>query len=589
LWVERRTAPFRVRRSRATALLIAFGIGGLAATDFLPAYGVPLYAFGYVPIFGFIAIAAWAIWRYRLVDITPALAAERILTAMSDALIVVDRDGRIQVCNQAARDILGNGGVRLEGTLATAVLPGLPFLATPQALEAHGEVQHHEWTFRTVREEHRVLRISATPMYDAAGDPLAAICLATDITGLKATEQALHDANLRLEDAIQQLKDAQEDVLHRERLRALGRMASGVAHDFNNALMPILGYAELLHGDPALLKDETRARSYLEQIIKAAENARNNIARMRHLYRPRDEATQPLDLNDLVEQTLAATRPLWQGQTWASGGTATIETDLAPVPLVLGGEAELGEAITNLIINAVDAMPSGGTIHVRTSVEEGVAVLAISDTGAGMSAEVLERCQEPFFSTKGARGTGLGLAMVAQTVERHEGKMEITSVEGQGTTVTMRFPAHQGASQGQGMPVVSGAGPLPAMRVLLVDDEPAPREVLYQYLTRDGHAVEACSGGAEALAKFQEQSFDLVVSDLAMPGMSGLQLASAIKNTRPSVPVLLVTGFGTASLNDGGSRDGGAENVDMVLAKPITRDDLRRALNSLVKRAPVAC
>jgi signal transduction histidine kinase len=390
----------------------------------------------------------------------------------------------------------------------------------------------------------------------------------------KRAEEDLRESNRLLEEALAELKATQRQVLQQERLRALGQMASGIAHDFNNALSPVLGFSELLLDRPGNLDNKEKVTRYLQMINTAALDAANVVRRLREFYRSREEneILLPIKLNELVEQAINLTQPRWKDQALASGITIRIETDLKPLPLVAGNEAELREVLTNLIFNAVDAMPEGGTITLRTRADVEHVALEVSDTGIGMTDEVRQRCLEPFFSTKGERGTGLGLAMVYGIIQRHHGTLLIESEPGQGTSIIIRLPVQmeqKGEVRGQ-----DEERPSRRLQILVVDDEPQVREVVTEYLTGDGHSVETATNGREGLEKFLAGWFDVVVTDQGMPEMSGDQLAGAIKRVAPKKPVILLTGFGDLMIAAGDRPSG----VDIILSKPVTLNALRQAL-----------
>jgi len=246
--------------------------------------------------------------------------------------------------------------------------------------------------------------------------------------------------------------------------------------------------------------------------------------------------------------------------------------EIEPLEPFLGHQAELRDALTNLLFNAVDAMPQGGNITIRACTDGDQLVLQVADTGIGMTDEVRRHCMEPFFSTKGMRGTGLGLGIVHGIVRRHEGQLAIDSAPGQGTTVTLRLPLR---SDG----LISEASLSPentprSLRVLVVDDDPLLRHVVTQYLEMDDHHVETAIDGSDALAKYQPGSFDLVLADWAMPLMGGDELARRIRSTDPSCPIGILTGFGDLLLANGTEPEG----VDLIVTKPVTLDNLRRAI-----------
>ena len=326
--------------------------------------------------------------------------------------------------------------------------------------------------------------------------------------------------DLRLADGIAkqaavaiELHRTQRTIIEQERLNAVGKMASGLAHDFNNALVPISGYAEMLLEHPDILQDLPKAAKYLKLIMTGVEDAASVVSRLREFYRKREEGEtyRPLSLNQMVEQAVALTRPRWRDEALGSGRTILVEADMRPVPKVLGSESELRELLTNLIFNAVDAMPEGGTIRLRTGLREapvadGAAAgepqvfLEVSDTGTGMTEEVRRRCLEPFFTTKGERGTGLGLPMVFGIVKRHRGTLDIDSTVGKGTTFIVLLPPDTTQTREVQQRTQAPSGPL---SVLVVDDEPIARDVLTEYLTGDGHTVQTAVNGRDGIEKFK--------------------------------------------------------------------------------------
>ena len=382
---------------------------------------------------------------------------------------------------------------------------------------------------------------------------------------------------LKVAERTRELREMQQQVVAQERLRAFGEMAGGIVHDFNNALMSVIGYSEMLLNDDEMLRDFKTAREFLTIMHTAGQDASQVIGRLRDFYRPRalSDVFTRLDLNEIIEQTVPLTQPKWKAQALADGRTIAVELDLAKLPPISGNAVELREVATNLIFNAVDAMPAGGTITLRSSTEQGQAVLEISDTGSGMSEEVRNRCLEPFFSTKGEKGTGLGLSMVFGIIKRHEGSVEIESTPGKGTTLRIRLPAMLEALGA----VHDEAGKMErSLHVLVVDDEPVTRRVLESYLTADGHSVVTAVDAEEALGCFAGGKFDLLITDHAMPGMNGVQLAAAVRGMRAGHPVILVTGFAAGSMG----ADEEPPGVDLVMRKPVPRRELRRALVSVM-------
>ena len=409
------------------------------------------------------------------------------------------------------------------------------------------------------------------PFFDQVGATLSNV---SEIIERRRTQETLQVTNRRLEEALAELQAAQQEFARQERLRALGRMASGIAHDFNNALSPIVGYSEMLLAGTIGLNDRERVTNALRIVNMAARDAARIVTRLREFYRPREkgEVFLPVDLNQMIKQTISLTQPRWKTQAQGNGVAVKVRTRLQKTPPASGNEADLREMLANLIFNAVDAMPDGGTVTLRTRVEGERVVLEVSDTGTGMTEEVRQRCLEPFFTTKGEYGTGLGLAMVYGILRRHEGTIDIQSALGRGTTFVIRLPALTGQkTEKRGEKALPPARPL---RVLAVDDEPRVLGVLKEYLTGDGHAVETASSGREGIEKFRADRFDLVVTNRAMPGLSGDRLAGLVKKAAPDTPVILLTGF-SEFMDAAGEHP---EGVDLVLSKPLTLAALREAV-----------
>ena len=402
-----------------------------------------------------------------------------------------------------------------------------------------------------------------------------------NLTRRRRAEQDLRRANRELEKALRELKATQQQAIQQERLRAIGQMASGIAHDFNNTLTPILGFSDLLLEKPGILENTEQARKFIGFLRTSAKDAANVVARLRQFYRARDKDEEfPLiDLNGVVAQSISLTEPRWRRQAQADGITIQVESKLEPIPPIAGDESGLREVLTNLIFNAVDAMPTGGTITVETEPDAHDVMIRVRDTGSGMTEAVRQRCLEPFFSTKGERGTGLGLSMVYGIIERHRGTIEVQSAPGEGTTFIIRIPL---ASPTTAKVVAHlEAKSKTALKVLVVDDESRVREVITAFLRSEGHTVTTAASGREGIEQFRAERFDMVVTDRAMPDMSGDQMASLVKQVRPEVPVVLLTGFG-ALIEVTGSQP---KDVDVVLSKPVTLGVLRKTIESLLHAA----
>ncbi len=406
--------------------------------------------------------------------------------------------------------------------------------------------------------------------------------------------RALYD-EVRLSEGIkrayEELRRTQEVVVQQERLRALGQMASGVAHDVNNALTPIVGYSDLLTG---LMPDMPEAALRALNVIKqSGEDIARIVARMREFYRRRDNAEElsSVDINHIVDEVIELTRPRWRDLSQRQGISINIEREMAAdLPLLLGDPAELREAFTNLIFNAVDALPSGGTITFVTRAVPGPASkktgapgsqiqVEVRDNGIGMDEKTRLRCLEPFFSTKAKHGgTGLGLAMVYGMVQRHEGVITIDSAPGKGTCMQFTFPLRE-----QLAPVVAKVAPRPgkqrSLHVLCIDDELTIRDILNDSLKTFNHRVTVAASGKDGIELFrlamrEKQPYEAVITDLGMPEMDGHQVARLIKAESPRTPVIMLTGWGTIMKEEGET----APEVDAILAKPARLDELNNVL-----------
>jgi signal transduction histidine kinase/ActR/RegA family two-component response regulator/uncharacterized membrane protein affecting hemolysin expression len=402
---------------------------------------------------------------------------------------------------------------------------------------------------------------------------------------LAAQQAQLYTA---LQQAYDDLHQSQQTVMQQERLRALGQIASGIAHDINNAISPVALYTEsLLEREPNL---SARTRSYLTTIQRAIEDVAGTVARMREFYRQREPQVTlaRTDLNRTVEQAVELTRARWSDLPQQRGVMIDLRTELAARPAdVMAAEGEIRDALTNLIFNAVDAMPEGGTLTIRTRVVDPLengsprrVHLEVADTGIGMDEATRARCLEPFFTTKGERGSGLGLAMVYGMVQRHSAELEIDSEAGRGSTFRLIFDAAKEDSA----PIVhvpAQRSP-PPLHILLVDDDPLLIKSLEDILTADGHEVRQANGGQEGIDTFntairEGRRFDLVITDLGMPYVDGRRVAAAVKAASSATPVILLTGWGQRLL---------AENdlpphVNRVLNKPPRLQELRTALFEL--------
>lgn len=390
-------------------------------------------------------------------------------------------------------------------------------------------------------------------------------------------EQELREANMRLSAALTEVRRTHQQVIQHERLVALGQMASGIAHDFNNALMPVLGYSECLLSNSEILDDREKTLDILQNVHSAAKDAAGVVQRLRDFYRPPDQDKYAsIDMGSLVETAIILTQPRWKEEMEARGVTINVANEIRETPPVSGNESQIREVLTNMILNSVDAMPEGGAITIRGKTKDGWVFVEVSDTGLGMEADVLAQCLEPFFTTKGSEGTGMGLALAYCIIRRHGGDIEINSAPRQGTTITFRLPIREPA-EAEREKETTGTH-IPPLSVLVIDDDLWSRNLMERYLAAHKHKIETAATGREGIEKFKNGAFDLVITDRAMPDMNGDQVAAAVKQANPDTLVLMVTGFGEIMKDKGDIPVG----VDVVLGKPFTQQELHNAIARVI-------
>jgi diguanylate cyclase (GGDEF)-like protein len=428
---------------------------------------------------------------------------------------------------------------------------------------------------RDLHVEHRLVRPDGAIRWfacngrifrDPAGRPVRLLGTELDITERKEAEQQRHA------------------LAQAEKLRALGQMASGIAHDLNQSLGLIAGYGEV--AQRALGQSPIDAEALGEAlpiITSAAMNGGQTVRQLLTFARAQpDGEAERVDLGSLVREVAQLTAPRWRDATQAVGRHISLHVETEGDTAVQGWPISLREALTNLIFNAVDALPSGGTISLSTRRVGKDVVVEVTDSGLGMSAEVQERIFEPFFTTKGERGTGLGLAQVFGVVEQHHGTVVVDSSLGVGTTFRLTLPAASTESIPHNA-VHAAASSARRLRVLAVDDEPSMGSMVRRILRPQGHLVVTATSGEEALERLARESFDIMISDVGMgPGMNGWDLVERVRPLWPQMHVVLATGWG-AAIDPSEARTKG---VDAVIAKPYHPSDLERLLERLTQPLP---
>jgi signal transduction histidine kinase/CheY-like chemotaxis protein len=415
--------------------------------------------------------------------------------------------------------------------------------------------------------------------------PIIAIIFLTYRTYLKNVEtsaaQAAQAENhvKELSHYITEQERIREQFSQMEKLSALGELASGVAHDFNNTLSGILGRAQLLQrtDDPEKLKHG------LEIIIKTAEDGAKTVKRIQDFARQRrDHNFELVSIDQILMDASEITRPRWKNCAEASNIHITLHLHIESNAMVMGDDSELREVLVNMVFNAIDAMPEGGTLSLTTRIAGESVIIKVVDTGVGMYPEVRSKIFDPFFTTKGTAGLGLGLAVSFGIIRRHGGNIEVESHYGKGTEFRITLPiaklAEKSVRQVEEVesvaPTVSHATlPVqsqekPRMRMLVVDDEDFVRELIGEILEGEHCDVYLAESGSAALLAFSEMEFDAVFTDVGMPGMSGWELAREIRQIDTKIPIAVITGWGEAV----GSHEQREAGVNWVVAKPFTAD-----------------
>jgi signal transduction histidine kinase/ActR/RegA family two-component response regulator len=381
-----------------------------------------------------------------------------------------------------------------------------------------------------------------------------------------------------LKKTLQELKHAQDQIIQTEKLRAMGEMASGVAHDFNNVLAVILGNIQLLlHQLDRLNLEEIREG--LKVIEHSSKDGAETVRRIQEFTGVRrDKEFTSLSLNEIVKEVVTITQPRWRDQTQKRGIQIELTTQMGDVPIIMGNPPELREVLTNILFNAIDAMPKGGKLSVVTQPQaEDWVEVRISDTGIGMTEEVKKRVFDPFFTTKGVTNSGLGMSVSYGIVKRHGGEILIESEPGKGTTFIIHLPT--GYEEETVVKEVIPIKESQQARVLVIDDEDSIRDILSRILETKGHQVVVASNGEEGIERFKSEPFDLVFTDLGMPKLSGWDVGKAIKGINPKIPIAMITGWGV-ELDKEKLKESG---IDLIVSKPFNFNQVIRAVSEAME------
>jgi len=501
---------------------------------------------------------------------------------------------RVVAARGLPEGIVGSAEVRVgEGIAGKVVQIGEPVLVEDISADPRfhkpNEPKYGSGAFMClpVRVEDRIIGVvnlakSAAAAPSPAFSPTDLLFLNTLMTHIAyAVDNArlLQEARMatnRLRSAMEDLRTTQTRVVEGETLRAMGQMASGMAHHVNNLLAVISGRTQLL----LVRATSPEVRRPLEIIQRATFDAADVVRRVLGFASMQPApAGVPVDFNEIVHEVVELTRPRWRDEAQMHALTIDVRLELGDIARVAGEAPALREVVMNLIFNAIDALRTDGTIRITTWGADTWVFCAVADDGVGMNDDVRRRALEPFFTTKGPQGTGLGLSVAHSIVQRHRGELSLRPNDPRGTVVTLRLPqAAPGATTTEPTSTPEG----PPLRILIIDDELTVREALADSLAEDGHAVIQAASGPEGLAQLADGvTVDVVVTDLGMPEMTGWDVARAVRTRHPGLPVGLITGWAVALEISDEERRG----VDFLIAKPYTMEALRAAFAPIQPRA----
>lgn len=476
-----------------------------------------------------------------------------ILESARESIYAVDVDGRFKWCNSATLSGLGYKREEFIGTrFLDMVYEGDREVANEKLQTAlNGQAQTYEMRYFSADGQLRYARVDNSPLV-VEGKTTGVLGIARDIT-----EQ----------------KEERERAARADKLRALGQLASGVAHDFNNSLAAILGRAQLLRRQT---QDEALVRN-VEIIQTAAEDAAATVRRIQTFARKSQaKEFERLEISGLLNDAIEITRTRWQNEARLRGLDYEVTLNADQGLFTFGSASELREVFVNLIVNAVDAMPDGGQLTISCVAENERLRLQFADNGTGMPEEIRQKIFDPFFTTKGAHGTGLGLSVSYSIIERHEGSISVASNIGEGTTFTIDLPVSGMATECAAIPANNIE--IPKLSILVIDDEPAVRETLAEMLESMGHRVVLADSGQSALQLLGANECELVFTDLAMPDMDGWETSREIRKRWPDMNVVLITGYGSGTLPPVGE-----ENlVNGIIGKPFDFSQINQTITSIV-------
>lgn len=490
--------------------------------------------------------------------------------AAFDPVFVLDVEGRLQWANVRTLEVFGLGRRSVRGRSYLDLIHAHDRRAAGEVLRqaTAGAASRRELRLAVPGTTRHVL-LTLSPVF-VMQEVISVLGIARDVT-----EEKL----------------AAERVRRDDKLRALGQLAAGVAHNFNNALTAVLGYTQLARA----ASPEPQVHRLLETVEVAAQDAAAMVRRIQQFARAeKEDPLREADVDAIVRDALELTRSHWETDAQAAGihyEVRTLGGVDPPAGTIACDPSALREVFVNLVINALDAMPEGGTLTLETSAGPDTVQVTVSDTGCGMTEEVRERVFDPFFTTKGPIGQGMGLAVSYGTIQRHRGQIQVASEAGRGSCITIVLPqrerkATDGGSEASAVPGGPGAD-RPEASILVVEDEEPIRNLLTTVLTRGRFAVTAAGDGREAMEHLASRRFDLILTDLAMPRADGIAVVREAQLRWPGTKLVIMTGYGDTRREDAGTW-GQDIDVDSWLAKPFDTTKLVATLETVLRGEPAA-
>lgn len=490
----------------------------------------------------------WGLFRFKLLDVVPG-ARSAIVDGLEDGVLIVGPDDRILDANPAAQRIVDRPLNDLIGMSLAQALINQPELSA----RLQGQREDEDEFAIDVGGQHRVYELHTSELFRSDSTPSGQLI-------------ALHD--------ITQRKRVEAEMIRAGRLGAAGELSLGVSHNLNNILTSIIGPASLLEEH---LADDPEGLEQLRAILTSAERARDLVQRLGQSARDSESELHPVAVNKIVKEAIYGAQPRWKDEVQAAGLSIEITTDLDEVPMATANRAELYDALLNLLFNAVDALPEGGHIAIRSRVEHDAVILQISDTGTGMDDETQQRLFEPFFTTKANVGTGLGLSTAHTAIRHWGGHIEVESTPGAGTTFTLQLPIWSGPlpdAQPEEPPRETARNNQARnqARALVAEDEAIIGMMLVKQLQKAGYEAEHVRTGPEARTRFAKDRFDLAILDLGMPGIPGDQLAREFHAADPHLVTILATGWKLEPT------DPRRQATDLYLQKPFAPDRIQQVI-----------